>query len=70
MKTRLSDASFDILHASGGTAGSTCALYICPERAKAFAVLSNNGVAADLWASTKLSCSNQPRQVNELFNAA
>jgi len=52
---------------NGGTAGSTCALYICPEKAQALAVLSNNGVGGNLWGSTKLSWSNQHRQAHDFF---
>lgn len=33
---------------NGGTAGSSCALYLCPERNAALAILSNNGVAGNL----------------------
>ncbi len=38
---------------NGGTAGSSCALYVNPERNAAFAILSNNGVAGNLLGSTK-----------------
>lgn len=62
-----SHSSCAILHASGGTAGSTCALYICPDRQEALAILSNNGIAASLWGSVKLSCSKQVRQADVLF---
>ena len=60
----------EILHASGGTAGSTCALYVCPERRAACAILSNNGIAASLWGSMKLSRSNQSRQAEQFFGMA
>ncbi|MGH1575766.1 serine hydrolase domain-containing protein [Planktotalea sp.] len=56
-----------ILFANGGTAGSTCALYVCPEKERAIAILSNNGVAANLWASTKLSWSNPTRVAHDLL---
>lgn len=56
-----------ILHASGGTAGSTCAFYLCPERQQALAILSNNGVAASLWGSVKSSWSNPVRQADRCF---
>ncbi len=69
MKTRLSEASSGFLHASGGTAGSTCALYICAERQEAFAILSNNGVAASLWGSVKLSWANQPKQAHDYLKS-
>lgn len=52
---------------NGGTAGSSCALYISPERNAAVAILSNNGVAGNLWGSTKLNWSNPMKQASELF---
>ncbi len=52
---------------NGGTAGSSCALYISPERNAAFAILSNNGVAGNFWASTKLNWSNPMKHASELF---
>ena len=52
---------------NGGTAGSSCALYISPERNAACAVLSNNGVAGNLWGSTKLNWSNPTKRASELF---
>lgn len=64
---RPSPPSCGMLHASGGTAGSTCALYICPDRQEALAILSNNGIASSLWGSVKLCCSNQVRQAEALF---
>ncbi|GAA6202929.1 serine hydrolase domain-containing protein [Aquicoccus sp. SU-CL01552] len=57
------------LYHNGGTAGSTCALYICPEKAEACAVLSNNGIAGNLWGSIKLDWSNQITQAHEYFAA-
>jgi CubicO group peptidase (beta-lactamase class C family) len=59
-----------LLYCNGGTAGSTCALYICPKAETACAILSNNGVAANLWASAKLGWSNQPRQMSGFLGAA
>ncbi len=56
-----------IILANGGTAGSTCALYVCPDRAQAICVLSNNGVAANLWASTKLSWSSPVRHAKGIL---
>jgi len=67
---KLNSTSAGILHASGGTAGSTCALYICPERQEALAILSNNGIAASLWGSVRLSLSNQTRQADKFFGTA
>ncbi len=58
-----------ILHCSGGTAGSTCALYICPEKAEACAVVSNNGIAGSLWGGIRLDWSNQLRQAQGYFEA-
>lgn len=52
---------------NGGTAGSSCALFISPERKAAFAILSNNGVAGNLWGSTKLNWSNPMKRASELF---
>ncbi|MGH1414132.1 MAG: serine hydrolase domain-containing protein [Pelagimonas sp.] len=57
------------LFANGGTAGSTCALFLCPEKERAIAILSNNGVAASLWARTKLSWSSPTRQAHDYFTA-
>ncbi|MEE2945411.1 MAG: serine hydrolase domain-containing protein [Pseudomonadota bacterium] len=56
-----------ILHHDGGTAGSTSALYICPERNRAVGVLSNNGVAASLWAGMKLGWSNPLKLADAYF---
>lgn len=61
------DGETRVLHASGGTAGSTSALYICPGTATACGIFSNNGVAANLFAATKLHWSNQPAQAKRLF---
>lgn len=61
---KLDPAQPGFLFHNGATAGSTCTLYICPETAKALAVLSNNGVAGNLWASTKLNWSNPHRQAH------
>jgi len=52
---------------NGGTAGSSCALCISPQRNAAFAILSNNGVAGNLWGSTKLNWSNPMKRASELF---
>ena len=52
---------------NGGTAGSSCALFISPEREAAFAVLSNNGVAGNLWAGTKLNWSNPMQKAHDLL---
>ncbi len=56
-----------MLHHDGATAGSTCTLYICPEKAAALGILSNNCVAGNLWASSKLSWSNPGRQALNYF---
>lgn len=52
---------------NGGTAGSSCALYVSPEKKAAFAILSNNGVAGNPWGSTKLNWSNPMKRASELF---
>ena len=54
---------------NGGTAGSTSALYICPETAQALVLLVNSGVAGNLWASTKLNWSNPLGQAQAYFSA-
>lgn len=56
-----------ILLANGGTAGSTCALYVCPATRHAIAILANNGVAASLWASAKLNWSNPMQSAHDLI---
>ncbi|MCV6586945.1 MAG: beta-lactamase family protein [Marinibacterium sp.] len=58
-----------MIHASGGTAGSTCAIYVCPDKAAACGVLSNNGVAASLWAGARLGWSDPPGQAQRVFAA-
>lgn len=67
---KLDGAAPGILHHDGATAGSTCTLYICPEKAAALGILSNNCVAGNLWASTKLSWSNPGRQALDYFDSA
>ena len=59
-----------ILFHNGGTAGSSCALYICPERQAACAILSNSGLAGNLWGSIRLSRSNQLRQAQAFLGSA
>jgi len=56
-----------MLFHDGGTAGSTSVLYLCPEANAAVLILSNRGVAANLWASIKLGWSNPDRAMSELF---
>ncbi len=60
----------EFLFHNGGTAGSSCALYICPERNAAFGILSNNGVEGNLWASTKLNWTNPLQKAHDLFSNA
>jgi hypothetical protein len=67
LSMRLNRDAPRFLYQDGGTAGSTCALCACPERAEACAVLSNNGIAANLWTSAKLEWSNPLSQVNDYF---
>lgn len=57
-----------MLFHDGGTAGSTAALYICPQNHASIVVLANRGVAAGLWSSLKLSWSNPHRLVHDFFN--
>ncbi|WP_461429291.1 serine hydrolase domain-containing protein [Gymnodinialimonas sp.] len=52
---------------NGGTAGSSCALYVSPERQTAFGILSNNGVAGNLWGATKLNWSNPMQKAHDLL---
>jgi D-alanyl-D-alanine-carboxypeptidase/D-alanyl-D-alanine-endopeptidase len=52
---------------NGGTAGSSCALYVSPDTNAAFAILSNNGVAGNLWGSLKLNWSNPMKHAHDLF---
>jgi CubicO group peptidase (beta-lactamase class C family) len=52
---------------NGGTAGSSCALYISPQRQTAFGVMSNNGVAGNLWGATKLNWSNPMQKAHDLL---
>ncbi|MBT0958980.1 beta-lactamase family protein [Alphaproteobacteria bacterium KMM 3653] len=52
---------------NGGTAGSACALHICPERNAAIGILSNNGIAGNLWSSTKLNWSNPMQNAANAF---
>lgn len=51
-----------MLFVNGGTAGSTCTLFVCPESERALSVPSNNGAAANLWAITKLWWSNPTKR--------
>lgn len=52
---------------NGGTAGSSCALYISPDRQTAFGILSNNGVAGNLWGATKMNCSKPLEKAHVLL---
>jgi hypothetical protein len=67
MRVRRAETSPNILFANGGTAGSTCALYVCPEKEGAIVITSNNGIAANLWASTKLNWANPVRQAQDIL---
>lgn len=66
----IGETSDRILYHDGGTAGSTCAVYVAPKKELACAILSNNGIAANLWASAKLGWSNQLKQVSDYFETA
>lgn len=59
--------TLQMLFHNGGTAGSTCALYICPEAMSGALILSNRGVAANLWSSLRLSRSDPHGATNDLF---
>lgn len=52
---------------NGGSAGSSCALYVSPDRQTAFGILSNNGVAGNLWGATKLNWSNPMQKAHDLL---
>ncbi len=54
---------------NGGTAGSSCALYICPDLGQACAMLSNNGIAGNLSGSMRLNRSNQHGQAQAFFRS-
>ena len=56
-----------MLHHNGATAGSTCTLYICPDREAAVGILSNNCIGGNVWASTKLNWTNPRRQALNHF---
>lgn len=66
---RSAGGAIPFLWHDGARAGSTCALYVCPDRSEAAAILSNNGVAANLWRSIRLDLSNQPAQARRYFAA-
>lgn len=55
---------------NGGTAGSSCALYICPDRGEACTILSNSGIAGNLRGSIRLDRSDQLRQAQGFFASA
>lgn len=70
LRTQVERTGPFILHHDGATAGSTCAIYICPDRSQALGVVSNNGIEANLWASARLSWSNPIRCAHAQFAAA
>lgn len=70
LSLKLDRAAPRMLHHDGATAGSTCTLYICPEKAAALGILSNNCVAGNLWASTKLSWSSPGQKALDYFVSA
>lgn len=67
LSVRFDQAQPAFLNHEGATAGSTCAIYICPAKNEAFGILSNNGVAASLWSGLMFSRTGQPKQAQELF---
>jgi CubicO group peptidase (beta-lactamase class C family) len=66
--TMTDDAEPYLFH-NGATAGSSCALYICPAKRAAVGILSNNGVAGNLLAGTRLNLSNPYLRAAEFFAA-
>lgn len=56
-----------MLFHNGATAGSSCALFICPAKSAALGVLSNNGVAGNLWGSLRLERSDPITQAQRFF---
>ncbi|MBY4891943.1 beta-lactamase family protein [Rhodobacteraceae bacterium N5(2021)] len=56
-----------MLFHNGGTAGSTCALYICPAANASALILSNRGVAAGMWSSAKWRRSDPDRAMSDVF---
>lgn len=62
LSLKLDGSAPRMLHHDGATAGSTCTLYLCPEKGGALGILSNNCIAGNVWASTKLSWTNPKRQ--------
>jgi len=56
-----------MLFHNGGTAGSTSALYICPSAKSAALILSNRGVAANIWSNIKLRRSNPDKAMSYMF---
>ena len=67
LSMKLGETDPRFLYHDGGTAGSICAIYVCPEKMEAIGVLSNKGIAVNLWEYAKLSWSNQLRQANDYF---
>jgi len=59
-----------LLFHNGGTAGSSSALYICPEANSSAVILANRGVAAGLWSSLRVSWSNPDHAMSDLFAGA
>jgi CubicO group peptidase (beta-lactamase class C family) len=58
-----------MLFHDGGTAGSTSAIYVCPQKRAAIVLLTNRGVAAGVWSSLKLGLSNPHRFARDHFAA-
>lgn len=64
---RLSPDAPRLLFHDGGTAGSSSAVYVCPEKNASIVVLANRGVEVGLWSSLKLSWSNLHRVASDHF---
>ncbi len=60
------DAPRMLFH-NGGTAGSICSLYICPEARSAALILANRGIAASICSNAKLRRSNPDHAMSDFF---
>lgn len=58
-----------MLFHNGTTARSSCALFICPAKSAALGVLSNSGVAGNLWGNMRLERSDPITQAQRFFES-
>lgn len=58
-----------MLFHDGGTAGSTSAIYVCPQKRAAIVLLANRGVAAGVWSNLNLIWSNPHRVAHDHFSS-